>query len=381
MESSVFRPTIMEVDLDSLKANYYALKRLVGSRVKVMAVLKANAYGHGLIACAKVLAKSGVDYFGVALLEEGIALRKEGIAIPIHVFGGILTAQIREFLKYDLEITASSVSKLQAIEEAARGEGKRAKVHIKLDTGMGRIGQQYCSSDVIFKYLKGLRHVDVVGVFSHFATSDEPDTSFSMLQLKRFNDSISYIKSELKIRPLYHIANSSALIRFEESRFDMVRAGLALYGVRPSVFLKSNIELVPVMSIKSRIVFFKVLKKGDSVSYGRSYILENDSRIVTIPIGYGDGYPRALSNVAHVLIHGRRYPVVGNVCMDQLMVNIGTNEAYNGDEVVIVGKQCEEDIPVEELSCQAHTCPHEILSGFNLRIPRKFLLNGQIADF
>jgi alanine racemase len=365
------RPSKIIINLKNLEHNLQTIKQRVGSS-KVMAVVKANAYGHGLIECAKRLEFSAVDYFGVALVEEGELLRRAGITTPIHVFGGILNTQIERFLALDLELTAPSQSKLIAIEQAAARVGTKAKVHLEIDTGMRRLGVRPESARSLIDQCNKLKHTEVRGVFSHFACSDEKDLSFTENQFELFVPILEYAKSELGSTILGHISNSAAIAQFPQADLDMVRPGLALYGVSSATHLKGSLDLAPVMSLKSQVVYFKVVKAGDSVSYGRTWTATQNSRVVTLPIGYGDGYQRALSNKASVIIGGKLYPIVGRICMDQMMVAIGDGEAFNGDEATLIGSDGAETISVEDLADLADSIPHEILSLLNLRMERKF---------
>lgn len=371
------RPTVMDIDLDALGRNFSVLRNAIAP-ARFMAVMKANAYGHGLIRCAEYLEKRGVDYFGVALVEEGIALRKAGIRAPILIFGGVFGGQISRYLDFDLELTASSVDKLKTIDEVARDRGVQAKVHLKFDTGMGRIGVRPERAAELIGCATTLPNVSVVGVFSHLASGDSTDAQQTREQIALFEGCVTAAR-HLSPAPLAHLANSGAVLQHPAARFDMVRVGIALYGVPPEKHLGNALPLEPVMSISSRVVYFKVVRSGDGVSYGSTWRAPHDSRVITVPIGYGDGYPRALSNRATVLIRGKRFPVVGNVCMDQIMVNINGDEAYNGDEVVLLGSQGDERITVLELARLAGTVPHEILVGLNLRIPRRYRLGGSVV--
>ena len=376
------RPTTMEIDLDALVFNYRELKRRAGS-AKVMAVVKANAYGHGIVECAAVLEREcQADYFGVALVEEGVKLRQAGIRAPILIFGGILSDQVGVYLEHDLDLTASSVDKLLLIESVAKAHGKRARIHVKIDTGMGRIGVRPSSAKKVFEAACAAQHCQLVGVFTHFATSDEPDLSFTREQLQRFNACLRFFPETGREFPLRHAANSGALFQVPGSALDMVRCGVSLFGVSPSEHLDGVVSkaLRPVMKVLSRVVYFKVVQTGESVSYGRTWTAECDTRVVTIPVGYGDGYTRALSNRAQVLIRGRRFPIIGRVCMDQIMVNIGKGEAFNGDEVVLVGEQGKERITIEELAFLAGTISYEVLTALNLRIPRRYLQKGVVVS-
>jgi alanine racemase len=371
------RPAVMTVDLGRLARNAGRIRAHVGSS-KVMAVVKANAYGHGLERCALHLEAAGADYLGCAYVEEGIILRKAGVKIPILVFGGILADQARLYIEHDLDITASSVSKLEHIEATAAAMGRRARVHLKIDTGMERLGVHHDTSGTLLERTLSLKWTDVTGIFSHFARADEADFSFTELQLERFLECARFFERHSLPTPLRHIANSAAILRAPETHLDMVRPGIALYGVHPAPGVEDPLGLEPVLSLATKVVYFKVVKAGHGVSYGHLWKPEADTRVVTLPVGYGDGYPRALSNKAEVLIRGRRVPVVGAICMDQLMVNVGTGEAYNGDEAVLIGTQggpggATETITVEELASKAGTIAYEILVGLNARIPRKYV--------
>lgn len=386
MEHLPLRPTTMEIDLDALVFNYQALKQRAG-KSKVMAVLKANAYGHGLIECARVLEREcSADYFGVALVEEGMRLRKAGIQTPILIFGGIFNDQVQVYLDYDLDLTASSVDKLKLIEAVAKERGKRARIHIKIDTGMGRIGVRPASAHKVFEAAINATNCELVGVFTHFATADEEDLEFSRLQLTKFNECLNFFTQRNLPLPIRHAANSGAIIQFSQSDLDMVRCGISLFGVSPSAHLAPTVDslLKPVMKVTSRVVYFKVVQPGESVSYGRTWTATTNTRVVTIPIGYGDGYSRALSSRndalgQDVLIRGKRYPIIGRVCMDQIMVKIDQDEAYNGDEVVLIGAQEGERIVVEELAARMGTIPYEVLTNLNLRIPRRYLRDGRVV--
>ena len=372
-DGRVLRPTHIDVDLSRLTANYRAIAAHVAPAA-VMPILKANAYGHGLVEVARHLQTLGAPYLGVAFLEEGILLREAGVTTPILVLGGIIGNQVPLFLEHDLTLTASSVEKLGQIEEAARAMGVRARVHLKIDTGMERIGVHYYSAESLLEASLACTHFEVEGIFSHFANADAADPAYSYLQLERFHGVLDfYARRGLPPPPLRHMANSAALARFPQARFDMVRAGLLLYGVYPSAQVPRTVAVRPTLSWKSRVVYFKVVPPGHPVSYGSTWQSDHPVRLVTVPVGYGDGYFRALSNRAEVVIRGRRYPVVGRVCMDQLMVNIEWETAYNGDEVILLGEDAGgAAVTVEELAEWAGTVPWEILTNVNTRVPRVY---------
>jgi alanine racemase len=361
------RPTFATVSLARLRANLAAVKAHVAP-VRVMAVLKANAYGHGLEAVAQCLAPQA-DAFGVALVEEGIALRRLGIRTPILVMGGIWTRQVPLFLEHELTFTVPSLARLSDIEQAAAARGARARVQLKIDTGMERIGTHHYSAVPLLEAASRSPHVEVEGIYSHLANADAPDLGHARLQLERFHEVLRFYERRSLPVPLRHIANSAALLRLPESHLDMVRPGLLLYGVYPTRDGRA-LEVKPALSWRSRVVYFKVVEAGSPVSYGSTWQSDHRVRLVTVPVGYGDGYFRALSNRASVLLRGQRHPQVGSVCMDQMMVNIEWGEAWNGDEVILVGEQGEARITVEELAEWAGTIPYEVLTAISARVPR-----------
>ncbi len=368
------RLTRAEVSLDALAANLSAIHSHA-SGAKVMAVVKANAYGHGLVPVARHLAASGADAFGVAFLEEGIALRRAGLTVPILVFGGIGGKQAPLFIRNDLSLTAPSVEKLRFIDEAAAALGATARVHLKIDTGMERIGMHWYAAEKLLEASLTLRHTVVEGVYSHFANADAAPGALdhARLQLERFLEVLSFYDRRSLPTPCRHIANSGAVLQLPEAHLDLVRPGILLYGIYPSAECERTVAVTPALSLKSRVVYFKVVKAGQPVGYGSTWAPEKDTRVVTVPVGYGDGYFRALSNRASVLIRGRRHPIAGRVCMDQIMVDLGTDgTAFNGDEVVLIGAQGEEHISADELANLTGTIPYEILTHLNERVPRVY---------
>ena len=385
--NGVLRPTYVEVNLTRLTENYNAIKKAVAPAA-VMPILKANAYGHGLVEVAQHLVTLDVSYLGVAFLEEGILLREVGIDVPILVLGGIIGNQIPLFLQHDLTLTASSVEKLYHIDAAAQEMGIQAKVHLKIDTGMERIGVHYYNADSLLEVALACKHCLVEGIYSHFANADTAHphaqlssvdnagttTVHAQIQLDRFNQLLQFYKVRHLPRPvLQHIANSGAILQMPNSHFNIVRAGILLYGVYPSQEVAQTIAVRPCLSWKSRVVYFKVVQPDRPVSYGSTWQSDQQTRIVTIPVGYGDGYFRAMSNKAEVLIRDKRYPTVGRICMDQLMVNIGWESAYNNDEVILIGEMGDVSIKVEEAAIWANTIPYEILTNINTRVPRIYV--------
>lgn len=371
LEEQPVRPTHVEVDLSCLAGNLAAIRQRVGD-AKVMTILKANAYGHGLVPVARHMVRCGADCLGVAFLEEGILLRRESITAPVLVLGGIAGEQIPLFLQHDLTLTAPSVEKLRLIDETAASMGMRARVHLKVDTGMERIGIHYYSAAALLEASLACRHVVVEGIYSHFANADAEDLAHAKLQLERFMEVLSFYEKRSLPMPLRHIANSAGILQMPDSHLDLVRPGILLYGVYPSQECQQTVAVRPALTWKSRVAYFKVVQPGHPVSYGSTWQSEKPVRVVTIPVGYGDGYFRALSNRSEVIIRGVRSPVVGRVCMDQMMVNLDQGTAYNGDEVILLGESGGQVISAAEVAGWAGTIPYEVLTNINTRVPRLY---------
>ncbi len=386
------RTTRASIALNSLVKNFQVIRDFCKSDTKVCAVVKANAYGHGMVAVAHALEKIGVDYLAVALVEEGIKLRDAGIKTPLLVLGGISHSDASIAMHYDMTITISSIEKLDSLVREAAQLHKVPRIHMKIDTGMGRIGVQYDRSIPFLTKVAEYHHAGKIlceGIYSHFAESTNEE--YTRLQYDRFVNVCAHA-SELGLTNLIrHICSSRALFLFPEFHLDMVRPGIALYGVEPETdhdILPKKME--PVLSLETEIVYFKVLKKNDCVGYGRTWKVYDDyERIVTLPVGYADGCDRRLGNVGHVIIRGKKYPIVGRVCMDQCMVSLGKNGVgYVGDRVTLIGSQVMETesgvaneignetgeltISVSDIAQLVGTTPHEILVSITDRVPRVY---------
>jgi alanine racemase len=364
------RLTWAEINLAALQHNLKLIQNTI-CPAKVIAIVKANAYGHGIIRVSRTAVETGVEYLGVGFLEEGLLLRKRGFKIPILVLGGVLFHQVNQFIHNKLDITVSSLGLAYAVNREAALLGKIARIHLKFDTGFNRIGMHYAKADEIFKRIVPLKNIKIVSIYSHFANSDEPGNPYTNIQFDRF---LKIVESAKKwgINPEFtHIACSGALFYYNTTFCNMVRAGLAMYGLYPSTHSQRTLNIIPVMSFKSRVVFLKTIPAGEPVSYGGTFVTSNATRIATIPVGYGDGYTRRLSNNADVLIRGKRFPVIGNICMDQIMVDVKNDETIEtGDEVVLYGRQGDEVIPVEEIADKAGTISYEITTWLARRVPR-----------
>ena len=365
------RPTYLEVDLARLADNYRAIAAHVAP-ARVMPILKANAYGHGLVEVARKLEAIGAPYVGVAYLEEGLRLREHGVRMPVLVMGGIVGSQIPRFLEHDLTLTASSVDKLRAVDEHAAAVGRPATVHLKIDTGMERIGVHWYSAEALLEESLKCRHVRVEGIFTHFANADDADLAHARLQLERFQEVLSFYERRSLAPPLRHAANSGAILQLPGSHFDLVRPGILFYGASPSPEIVQPIPVRQALRWVTSVVYFKVVKPGNPVSYGSSWTPAELTRVVTLPAGYGDGYMRAMTGKAEVIIKGKRYAVVGRICMDQMMVSIAWDTAHNGDEAVLLGESGGTAITIEDLAEWAGTIPHEVLTSINTRVPRVY---------
>ncbi|MFA5157251.1 MAG: alanine racemase [Candidatus Omnitrophota bacterium] len=362
-----YRPTWAEVKLSNIDYNFAQVKKMVSSRVKVMVTVKADAYGHGLVPVAKRLCGCAADYLGVASIDEGIKLRNAGIRIPILVLGALLKNDIAPLFKYNLTATVCTQELAAAINRKAAVLHKQACVHVKVDTGMGRIGAMHREAAEIIRDIRRLKFINIEGIFTHFAFADLNE-EFTLHQIKLFDRLVEDLKKEGVNIPLVHAANSAGVINYKTGHFNMVRPGIVIYGLYPSNKIK--IRLKPVLSLKTKVVYAKKVPKGYGISYGHIYSTKKDTTVVTLPIGYGDGYPRNLSNYGPVLIRGRRFKISGRVCMDQVMVDVGNACVKVGDEAVLIGRQAGKRITTEELAELAGTIPYEIVCGLGSRIPR-----------
>ena len=365
------RPTWCDINLTALENNYKAIQAHVG-HTQVMPIIKADAYGHGITQVASKLEELNTPCLGVAYVEEGVTLRKAGIRTPIHVLGGAVERQIPIFLEHNLIFTAPSVDKLWQINEAAEAANTRAIVHLKIDTGMERIGVHHYNADTLFEAALQCPAVDVAGVFTHFASADEPQLEFARLQLERFLEALEFYPRHSLPYPTRHIAHSAAIAALPEAHLDLVRPGLLLYGIAHTTETKEKIAVKPVLSWRSEVIYFKVVEAGNPVSYGSTWAPQAATRVVTLPVGYADGYRRALSNKAQVIIDDQLHNVVGRVCMDQTMIDIKDSSAYNGDEVTLIGSSDAHQITVEDLAEWAETIPYEILTAITARVPRRW---------
>ena len=364
-----------EINLKSIAHNIRELRRILEPDTHLMAVVKANAYGHGALEVSRVVLANGADWLGVAVLDEAVVLRNYGVSAPILILGYTPEEQAEAVVEADIRQTVFSFSLARALSEAAQKLGKPARIHLKVDTGMGRIGFRVEENSIkeILR-IRDLPGLIIEGVFSHLATADAEDKEYTQEQLALFTKILARLKQEDIDSPLRHVANSAAIIDLPESHLDMVRAGIAIYGIYPSLAVNHRkIALQPAMSLKAQITQVKDIAEGTGISYGRTYISKGPTRIASLALGYADGYPRVLSNRGEVLVRGQRAPVVGTVCMDQFMIDVGHIPGVQvGDEAVIMGSQGDQSILAEEIAEKAGTINYEIVTRIGLRLPKIF---------
>ncbi len=371
------RPTWTVINLDNLAFNFHSVKRFIGSDVEYMAVVKADAYGHGAIECSKRLETEGVNWFGVAIAEEGVEVRHAGIRIPILCLGGFWHGQEQTILEHDLSAVIFSVDMARELNKIASENGLTAKVHVKIDTGMGRIGIR---NDQIFEFidkLKTFKNLELEGIMTHFAVADDlTENEFTNMQIQRFNASVNIFENNGFYPKYRDLANSPGAIVHKQGRGNLVRLGGVLYGLGGDV-LPAEIEkpeLKPVLSLRSRIAQLKFVSKGEALGYGKTFTTGRDSLIATIPIGYHDGLPRLLSNRGFVIVNGVLVPIAGRISMDWTIIDV--TEVPNvmvNDEVIVVGSDREILIKAEDIAREVSTISYEITCGINRRVVRKFV--------
>ena len=367
------RPTTAYIDLNALAHNFQEVSRRAQGR-KVLAVVKAQAYGHGAISVSKHLLGLGADTLGVALLEEGRELREAGIDAPILVMGAVVPGQAEALVALRLTPVVFTLAMARALSGAARTMKTQVPVHVKIDTGMGRIGIAPEAAPTFIKELQDLEGIMVQGLMTHFAEADLRDKEFASMQMDRFETLLKELDARGAAIPLRHAANSAALLDYHRALFTMVRPGLMLYGYNPLEGKTTGADLLPVLSLVTHIVFLKKVPAGVPISYGRTFVTRRESLIATIPIGYADGYSRGLSNKGEALVRGVRAPIAGRVCMDMCMLDVtGVPGVCEGDEVVLLGKQGDQRITADELAVKTGTIAYEVLCGISSRVPRVYV--------
>ncbi len=360
-----------EINLDAVAHNVQTAKAQLRPATKLCAVVKADAYGHGAVRIAMEAVRNGADFLAVALLQEAVALRDAGLDAPILVLGALQPEVADLAVRYDVSHAVFDEQALSALNEAALKQHTRAKVHLKVDTGMHRIGVHVAEAGKFARLAASFPGINIEGVFSHFATADADDKGFAALQFARFKEALALIEREGVKVPIRHIANSAALTELQEYQLDMVRQGITLYGLHPAHMIDCYKAFEPVMKVKSKISFVKELPAGESVGYGRSCILKRDSRIATVPMGYADGISRRLSNKGYMLIDGKKAPIAGRVCMDQVMLDVtDIPRAEVGTEVLVFGGS---ELPLELVAQWADTICYEVACSISPRVPREYV--------
>ncbi|MEW5785544.1 MAG: alanine racemase [Bacillota bacterium] len=379
--AGLMRPTWAEINLDHIAHNVNEFRRHLGPRVEIMAVVKADGYGHGAVETARAALEAGASRLAVALPEEGLELRRAGITAPILVFGYTVPELAPHLYQYGLTPALIDRATASAFNDRLSGLGERLAVHVKVDTGMGRVGVSPAEAVEVIAAIASLPGLYLEGVFTHLAAADEADRSFTDCQLRRFNEILEGCRSRGLRIPLRHAANSAAAIAYPEARYDLIRLGISLYGCYPSPVLREGpVRLLPALSLKSRIVFLKEVSRGTPIGYGCTYRTAGPALIATVPAGYADGYSRRFSNTGQVLVRGQLVPVVGRVCMDQIMINVtGVPAVARGDEVVIYGRQGNGQISVDAAAETAGTINYELLCAVGKRVPRFYLRGGAVV--
>ncbi len=368
-----------QVNLDNIYENIVNINKNVREDTDMVAVVKMDGYGHGAVPVAEKI-DSQVDAYAVATVDEGINLRIHGISKPIYILGFTYEKRIKEAVNYDIRMAVFEYDMAVAISKKAKELGKTAKIHIKLDTGMSRIGfkdDDEAVSKVI--QISQLENIEIEGIFTHFARADEEDKSKTFKQMERFDNFCKKLSDNGVDIQIKHCSNSAGIIDIKEANYNATRIGISLYGLYPSDEVnKENVVLKPALELKSHIVFIKDIDPGTEVSYGGTFVADKKMRVATIPVGYGDGYPRNLSNKGYVLINGKKANILGRVCMDQFMVDVTDIEAKKGDEVTLVGCDNGAFLSVEEVSAMAGTFNYEFICDVGKRVPRVYISDGQI---
>lgn len=373
-----------KIDLDAVAWNMEQMKKNLKEGTEMVAVIKTDGYGHGAVQVASML--ESYDYvwgYAVATLDEAVVLRAAEIQKPILVLGCIFPDQYWEMLKYEIRMNVYTKEMAEAISALAVEKGEQAYVHIKLDTGMARLGFSAEESSIEeIKEIAELPNLVLEGVFTHFAKADEEDKTFTMMQLEKFEWMTQRLEEEGVTFPYVHASNSAGIIDVRRADYNLVRAGIAIYGLYPSEEVdKEKVQLKPALSLKSHIAFVKDIPAGTPVSYGGDFVSEHQMRIATIPIGYGDGYPRSLSDTGYVLIRGKKAPIIGRICMDQFMVDASDiPEVKFGDKVTLIGRDQEEYLPVEKLSELSGRFNYEFVCDLGKRIPRVYVQDGKVEE-
>ncbi|SJZ77112.1 alanine racemase [Selenihalanaerobacter shriftii] len=376
------RPVWAEIDLDNIGHNISEFKNKLEDDTLLTVVVKADGYGHGAVQVAKTALHHGTDRLAVAILDEAIELREAGLKkVPLLILGWTPKESAAEVVKHDLIQTVYNYENVSALNKEAAKLNKKVKVHVKVDTGMGRIGLEPDEAVDFVKRIKKLSNIVVEGIYTHFAVADAEDKNYTYEQFAKFTKVITDLEDEGIDIPIKHSANSAAFLDLPETHLDMVRLGIITYGLWPSKQVQQRVDLKPGMRLKARIAYIKDVPKGTDISYGRTYTTESESKIATLPLGYEDGYNRLLSSNNEVLVNGKRVPVVGRVCMDQFMIDVSEIDSVEiGDEVTLIGKNGEEEITATEVADRIETINYEVVCMVSKRIPRVYVNNNEVVE-
>lgn len=378
----MFKRVYAKINLDALINNVKNIRTCIKRDTKLLAVIKADAYGHGALKFAEILENEDVDYFGVAIIEEAIELRRNGIKKPILILGYTDESEYIDIIYDNITPTMFEYDKVKSLSDMAVILGKIVKIHIKLDTGMSRIGFLPTDESIeeIIKISK-LPNINIEGIFTHFACADMLDKTSANNQLKVFNDFVDKLEQKGVYIPIKHLSNSAGIMEMPEAEYNMVRSGIITYGLYPSdEVLKDNLKLEPVMELKSTVIYIKELEKGVGIGYGSTFVTNRKTKVATIPFGYADGMPRSISNIGKVIINGEYAPIIGRICMDQFMVDVtDIKNVKEKDEVTIVGRDGDKFISVEEISKMAHSFNYEFICDISKRVPRIYYKDGKIV--
>ncbi len=376
--------TWAEINLDIIAENIRIIRSKTNENARLAAVVKADAYGHGTKNVVREMILNGCEYLMVACINEAMQLRTFEKTVPILILGYTSPLDMQKAVEADVSLTIYSVSDAHALSDAAKKCGKPAKIHIKLDTGMNRIGFRADAEDTVrcIKEISMLENIEIEGIFTHFAKADEKDSSYTLMQYGKFTDCCKALENENIKIPLKHVCNSAGILKFKDMHCDMVRSGIISYGLAPSDEMDiRKFNLMPAMSIKTSVTRIQYIKKGEKISYGGTYAADRDMKIATLPIGYADGYSRLLSNKGKVIIGGKYANIVGRICMDQCMIDVtDVNNIDVGDEVVVIGRDAGKEISCEFLADLMGTINYEIACMVNRRVPRVYIKNGKIVD-
>lgn len=368
-----------DVNLDAIYKNIQETRKLLKADTKLMVIIKADGYGHGAIPIAKVLDPI-VDAFGIAIIEEGIELRENGITKPLLILGVTPVPLYSKLVEYDIMPAVFSFESARLLAKEAKKQNKTAKIHIAVDTGMSRIGFPVTKESIeIIQKIAKLDGIAIDGCFSHFATADETDKTFTLQQINRFQSFVDELEERGVSIPVRHLSNSAGIMEVPDAHYDMVRSGISTYGLYPSEEVNKNrLPLCPAMEIKSYVTYVKSLDSGIGISYGQTFVTDRETRVATVPVGYADGYPRALSNQGYVLIRGKKAAILGRICMDQFMVDVtDIPGVIEGDIVTLVGRDKDECITVEELAAMSHSFNYEFVCDIGKRVPRVYYYRGE----